>query len=45
MGDGVVRQFGPGDIILLEDTWGKGHRTRNIGDGYADFLVVPIPET
>jgi len=43
--DGMVKHFGPGAIVLLEDTWGKGHRTRNIGNGYADFLVVPIPAT
>ncbi len=42
-GDGTVREFRPGSIVLLEDTWGQGHITRNIGDGFADFLVVPIP--
>jgi len=41
--DGEVRQFTPGDAVLLEDTWGKGHRTRNIGDGYADYMVVRAP--
>jgi quercetin dioxygenase-like cupin family protein len=41
--DGDVRRFGPGDLGLLEDTSGKGHRTRNIGNGYAMFLVVPVP--
>jgi quercetin dioxygenase-like cupin family protein len=41
--DGNVRRFGPGDLGLLEDTSGKGHRTRNIGDGYAMFFVVPTP--
>jgi oxalate decarboxylase/phosphoglucose isomerase-like protein (cupin superfamily) len=40
-GDGMIQKFEPGDIVLLEDTWGPGHRTRNIGEGYADFLVVP----
>ena len=43
--DGAVRRLGPGDLILLEDTSGKGHVTRNIGDGCATFLVVPVPET
>ena len=42
--DGTVRQFGPGDLILLEDTSDKGHVTRNIGEGYATFLVVPVPK-
>jgi hypothetical protein len=41
--DGTVRRFGPGDLVLLEDTSGRGHVTRNIGDGYATFLVVPVP--
>jgi len=41
--DGTVRRFGPGGLVLLEDTSGKGHVTRNIGDGYAMFLVVPVP--
>lgn len=41
--DRTVRRFGPGDLILLEDTSGKGHATRNTGDGYAMFLVVPAP--
>lgn len=41
--DGTVRHLGPGDLILLEDTSGKGHVTKNTGDGYAMFLVVPVP--
>ncbi len=42
--DGTIRRLGPGDLVLLEDTSGRGHVTRNIGDGYATFLVVPVPE-
>ncbi|MBT8508849.1 cupin [Methanomicrobiaceae archaeon CYW5] len=41
--DGTIRRLGPGDLILLEDTSGKGHVTKNTGDGYAMFLVVPVP--
>jgi hypothetical protein len=41
--DGTVRWLGPGDLVLLEDTSGKGHVTRNIGDGFSTFLVVPVP--
>jgi len=41
--DGTVRRFGPGDLVLLEDTSGRGHVTRNTSDGYATFLVVPAP--
>jgi hypothetical protein len=31
VGAGEVRRFGGGDILLLEDTTGRGHRTRNVG--------------
>ena len=41
--DGTVRRLGPGELVLLEDTTGKGHVTRNIGEGYSAFLVVPVP--
>ena len=41
--DGTVRRFLPGDLVLLQDTSGKGHLTRNICDGYATYLVVPVP--
>lgn len=41
--DGTVRRLGPGDLVLLEDTSGRGHVTRNVGGGYATFLVVPVP--
>jgi hypothetical protein len=41
--DGTVMQFKPGDLVLLEDTAGKGHLTRNTGDGYASYLVIPVP--
>jgi uncharacterized cupin superfamily protein len=40
--DGTVKKLGEGDLVLLEDTTGKGHVTRNIGKGYAIFLVVPV---
>src|SRR5512137_1747877 len=41
--DGTVRKLGPGDLVLLEDTSGMGHVTKNISDGYTTFLVVPVP--
>lgn len=40
--DGSVRRFGPGDLVLLEDTWGRGHVTRNTADGFTTFLVVVL---
>jgi quercetin dioxygenase-like cupin family protein len=30
--DGEVRRFGPGAVILLEDTSGPGHITRVVGE-------------
>ncbi|KUG20998.1 MAG: cupin domain-containing protein [Methanomicrobiaceae archaeon] len=41
--NGAVTRLGPGDLVLLEDTSGRGHVTRNISDGYSMFLVIPVP--
>lgn len=30
VGAGIVRRFGPGEIIWAEDTIGRGHRTRTV---------------
>jgi hypothetical protein len=38
--DGEVRRFGPGDMMLCEDTSGKCHRTRRLTDG---VRAVSIP--
>jgi len=27
-GDGEARLFGPGSVLLAEDTWGSGHSSR-----------------
>ena len=32
---GVTRHFGPGSVLLVEDTQGRGHSTRTIRDGVA----------
>lgn len=39
--DGEVRRFGPGSVILMDDTTGKGHITRNVGS--MDHVAVTIP--
>ena len=31
IGDGTMRRFGPGDVVLAEDMTGKGHTTRSLG--------------
>ena len=44
--DGQVRRFGTGSLILLEDTTGKGHCTRVLGDAVVKgvFVQLPAPE-
>ena len=40
--DGYVVNLIPGDVLLVEDTWGKGHRSRNVGGGVCHFFVVKL---
>jgi hypothetical protein len=40
--DGAVRQFGPGDIFLCEDTEGKGHTSRVLGDLESLAILVEL---
>lgn len=40
--DGEVRLFGPGDVVLLEDTVGKGHVTREVGGGPRTSLFIEL---
>jgi len=42
--DGIKRRFGPGDIVLLEDTTGKGHRSCVVGDQEALMAVVQLED-
>ena len=39
--DGTRRKIGPGDLVFLEDTTGKGHVTRPLGPITNLFLRVP----
>jgi hypothetical protein len=32
VGDGTVKRFGAGDVLLAEDLTGRGHTTRVVGD-------------
>ena len=43
IGDGTVRRFGPGDILIAEDTTGQGHVTREVGPGPRVSIFVPLP--
>jgi hypothetical protein len=40
--DGEVRRCGPGSVTLVEDTVGKGHRSRVVGQGGAFGVVVQL---
>jgi hypothetical protein len=44
-GDGTIRRFKAGSVILLEDTWGSGHSARVTGpDGFLSLVfVLPDP--
>ena len=41
-GDGDARQFGPGDVVLLEDTAGTGHQTRVVGEEESLTLMIAV---
>jgi hypothetical protein len=38
--DGTGFEIGPGDVVLLEDTWGVGHASRVVGD--EDWLALVV---
>jgi len=42
-GDGEVRRFGPGSLLLMDDTTGKGHITRSVGKVDHIALTIPAP--
>ena len=41
-GDGSTRRLGPGDVLLAEDTSGRGHISRAIGDTPRRSIFVPL---
>ena len=42
-GDGEIREFGGGEIILLEDQNSRGHRSKQLSPGVRHSLFIPIP--
>jgi hypothetical protein len=44
-GDGTMREFKPGDVVIAEDTWGSGHATRMIGDVDCITLFIELTDT
>ena len=43
-GDGTVRRFGPGDVMLADDTTGAGHTSRVLGSEPHVFMTVPLAD-
>lgn len=44
LGDGTKRVFGPGSIVLAEDTTGQGHISRNVDGEPRTCLFIHLPE-
>ena len=42
--DGEIRIFGPGSVVLVEDTFGKGHVSRVVSRERVYCVVVPLAE-
>jgi len=40
--DGETRRIGAGEILLVEDTWGKGHRSRALDGKPRRGLLVTL---
>lgn len=40
--DGEIRQFGPGSITLVEDTSGKGHKSKALGNDNIVLVVIQL---
>jgi hypothetical protein len=40
--DGETGHIGAGEIVLVEDTTGKGHITRSSGDRPRHTILVPV---
>lgn len=40
---GEKRQFKPGDVLSLEDTEGKGHRTKNLEPKTRRSIFITVP--
>jgi len=43
-GDGELRRFGPGGVLLMEDTVGKGHVARVLGDSDVFVVIMQLPD-
>ena len=44
IGDGTVRRFGAGDVMLANDLSGRGHTTRVVGNEPRITLTIPLAD-
>ena len=44
LGDGTIFRFGPGHVNLVEDTTGRGHTTRVVGDVPRITATIPVED-
>ena len=42
VGDGEIRKFSAGSMILVEDTSGRGHVSRNLGNSEVNAVFVQL---
>jgi hypothetical protein len=42
IGDGTKRRFGPGNVFLADDTAGRGHITRVVGNQPRVYVTIPL---
>jgi hypothetical protein len=42
--DGEVRVFGPGTVMLADDTTGKGHLSKHVGEEQRLSIFVHLPQ-
>jgi hypothetical protein len=40
--DGQRRQIQPSSVVFVEDTWGKGHKTRSLDEHAGTLIFVPV---
>jgi quercetin dioxygenase-like cupin family protein len=40
--DGSVRTFGPGQALLMEDTFGRGHASRVVGSEPVTSMIISL---
>jgi hypothetical protein len=40
--DGETRKIGAGEILLVEDTWGKGHLSKALDGKMRHCLFIPV---